>query len=638
MKKYFAFFALLLCGLLAVGVSAADGVVYVADGGTGDGTTAATPLGSLTDAYNALGSEGGRIVIVETYTLGGNFVEPEHAGVVTLTQEQDGVSYRTASGCGIVSANNRFILNGPTTFEKVTLRGSGVSGTNFILIVAQFNPVVFETGVECLDFGDFSIVAKGASIIGGTQLGADKYNTLTDDLDSHITIKSGEVVLVGFSRQVDKQYTGMAHIDISGGTVHNIYLGAANNGKGGDVNMTISGGSFVGDWYSTPSTGASNVTGSLTITVTGGDFSNFSSADGTVEGGTSKIDLSALSAEVAATITPKLSNFNEIVTESGTVTTKIPDEVFLSGTFTASDGTTIPYRYYLPEGYETSGKTYPVFLYMHGNGSRGSDNKTQLTTNGAALNTAVLNSGYECIMIAPQCPASPNAWIGDDAYPGSDAFAEDFADGSLGRVYLNAAMELLNSFITNDSYPIDTSRIYVTGSSNGGAATWAMTALHPHVFAAAVPLAGTGCSTSPVTEAGAAALASSYVDLPIWTFHGDADTTLSIEGTNGMVAAIQAAGGTNIKYTVISGGTHNIWSAAAATDGLVDWIFAQKNDNFVNTISGEVVPDTDPLDFNGDGKVDITDALDMLRALLNGNNKYTLKNVLEVLKAIVTEG
>ena len=160
----------------------------------------------------------------------------------------------------------------------------------------------------------------------------------------------------------------------------------------------------------------------------------------------------------------------------------------------------------------------------------------------------------------------------------------------------------------------------------------------PYVFAAAVPLAGTGCPTSPVTEAGAAALAPSYVGLPIWTFHGDADTTLSIDGTNGMVAAIRAAGGTNIKYTVISGGTHNIWTAAAATDGLVDWIFAQKNDNFVNTINGEVVPETDPMDFNGDGKVDLTDALDMLRALLNGNRKYTLKNVLEVLKTIVTEG
>ena len=57
MKKYFAFFVLLLCGLFAVGVSAADSVVYVADGGTGDGTSAATPLGSLTDAYNALGSD-----------------------------------------------------------------------------------------------------------------------------------------------------------------------------------------------------------------------------------------------------------------------------------------------------------------------------------------------------------------------------------------------------------------------------------------------------------------------------------------------------------------------------------------------------------------------------------------------------
>lgn len=637
MKKFVALFALLLCAMPVICANAAENVVYVSDGGTGDGTTAATPFGSLADAYSALGNVGGRIVVVGTYTLGDHFVEPTHEGVITLTQEHSGTSYRTAANSGIVSDKNRFVLNGPTTFENITLRGNGTTGNNFILIVAQFNPIVFETGVECLDFGDYSVVAKGVSILGGTQNGADKFDTLTDDLDSHITIKSGKVILVGFSRQVNKQYTGMAHINISGGTVHNIYLGAAINGKGGDVDVNISGGTFVGNWFSS-ATSASKVVGNLTVKITGGDFTNFSSGDGMVSGGTSKIDLSALSADDAALITPKLSGFNEIITESSTVSTKVPNEVFLYGSFTDSKGTTIPYRYYLPDGYETSGKSYPVFLYMHGNGSRGNDNVTHITTNGAALNTAVLNSNYECIMIAPQCPASPNSWIATDAYPGSDAFAADFADGSLDRVYLNAAMELLNSFITNDNYPVDTSRIYVTGSSNGGGATWAMAALHPHVFAAAIPLAGTGNASCPVTESGANALVPSYLDLPIWTFHGDADTTLSINGTDNLVAAIRAAGGTNIKYNVIEGGTHNIWTAAASTDGLIDWIFAQRNDNFVNTLNGESVPEFDPLDFNRDGIVNLADVIDMLRAMVNGDGKYTLKNVLETLKAIVSKG
>lgn len=263
---------------------------------------------------------------------------------------------------------------------------------------------------------------------------------------------------------------------------------------------------------------------------------------------------------------------------------KIPNEVFASGMFTDSRGTTLPYRCYLPEGYETSGKTYPVFFYLHGNGSRGSDNAAQITTYGAAINSAVLNSGHDCIMLAPQCPAHPNEWVDRLAFPGSDAFADDLADGRLERIHLNAAIELLNSFIQNDSYPVDTSRIYVAGASNGGAAAWALTAAYPKVFAAAIPICGAGLSLSPMTKAGVDALVPRWLDTPIWTFHGDADTTLSIEGTKTLVNAVKAAGGNKIRFTVVPGGSHNIVAAVAAEDGLLDWLFAQKNDSFVNTL------------------------------------------------------
>ena len=371
--------------------------------------------------------------------------------------------------------------------------------------------------------------------------------------------------------------------------------------------------------------------GNLTITLRGGDFSGLKSTDGGC-GGKSRIDMTALSAAAVGALKTKLTGFDEIVTEAGTTSSKIPDEVFLSGSFTASDGTTIPYRYYLPEGYATSGKTYPVFLYMHGNGSRGSDNRTQLTTNGAALNTAVLNSDYECIMIAPQCPAHPAEWIDRNAYPGSDAFAADIADGRLEtRVYLNAATELLNSFITNPALPVDTSRIYVTGSSNGGGATWALAALYPDVFAAAIPMCGTGNSLSPVTEAGANALVKSYLDLPIWTFHGDADTTLSIEGTRGIVDAVKAAGGTEIRFTVIPNGSHNIVGEAAAADGLIDWIFAQTNDHFVNTLPGAK---PDAADLDGDGRLTLRDVLTMAKRIAGGSSAYTQSDIASLLVRI----
>ena len=629
MKKHFLPALLLLCAVLTLGAAAA-GTVYVTDGGTGSGASAASPLGDLAAAYTALGEDGGTLVVVDRYTLNAAFVEPDHSGEVTVTQETDGKSYRTEADSGVYFNSMRYILNGPTTFANITFRGKGadIKKNNGALLVAQFHPVKMGAGVECIDFGAYTDIASSFSIIGGTQAGADKWNTLTDDLDAHITVESGEFAIVAFSRQIDKLYTGMAHIELAGGTFHRIYLGAINKGRGGDTDITVTGGNFVGDFTAGAS---SKVAGSITITLKGGDFSLLKSTDGGC-GTKSRIDLAALPAEAVSALRSKLAGFTEIVTEAGTSTSKAADDVFLAGRFTASDGTTIPYRYYLPEGYATSGKTYPVFLYLHGNGSRGSDNKTQLTTNGAALNTAVLNSGYECIMLAPQCPAHPAEWIDRNAYPGSDAFAADIADGKLEtRVYLNAATELLNSFITNADYHADTSRIYVTGSSNGGGATWALAALYPDVFAAAIPMCGTGNSLSPVTKAGANALVKSYLDMPIWTFHGDADTTLSIEGTRGIVDAVKAAGGTKINFTVIPNGSHNIVGEAAGTAGLVDWIFAQTNDRFKNTLPG-AKPDADDLD--GSGRLTVLDALLMAKRIADGDKTYAAEDLTALLARI----
>lgn len=169
----------------------------------------------------------------------------------------------------------------------------------------------------------------------------------------------------------------------------------------------------------------------------------------------------------------------------------------------------------------------------------------------------------------------------------------------------------------------------MTGSSNGGGAAWSMTAWYPEVFAAAVPLAGTGDTGA------AAAIASRYTQVPIWTFHGDADTTLSVEGTRKLVEAIQAAGGEKIIYTEIAGGTHNIWKEAAATEGLIDWIFAQTNEHFQNTLppQTEDPTDTSGMDINGDGIISLLDVLLLLKR--GPADKANLEDVLRMLRHIV---
>ena len=547
--------------------------VYVNDGGSGDGSSAGTPVGTLADAYAALGADGGTIVVTEKLTLTASFTEPAHSGKVTLT------------GGTISFENMRFILNGATTFENIALHGN----EEYLLIVAQFNPIVFGEGITVTGFGDFTAVAQSLTIVGGVQSGADKYNDSSlINKDTSITVKSGKALIIAGSRGVSTAYTGTTNLDLQGGTFYNIYLGSSG-GSFKKANLTISGGTFIYNVYS--SAKISKVTDSVNAKITGGDFSatTLTRFDGSVtgEGATSVVDVRGL--KNYSTLVEKMEGYKKIITDEGEI---FPEEkiaiqdAFLYGSFTASDGTVMPYRYYLPEGYETSGKDYPVVLYMHGNGSRGTNNTSQLGS--YSINNAIYESDYECIMIAPQCPSSPYEWtlystVGKNVYPGSEEYAKFLESGEpYGSKYFCAATELLDKFLTD--YRVDTSKVYLAGTSNGTGAVWNLMALYPEVFAAAIPVSGSRAEDDYVH-----AVAHRMKDIAIWAFHGDLDTSASgspVEGTRTMAAAIKAVGG-NITYTEVVGGNHsNIWKIAADTPGIVDWLFAQTNDSFKNTLSG----------------------------------------------------
>ena len=112
--------------------------------------------------------------------------------------------------------------------------------------------------------------------------------------------------------------------------------------------------------------------------------------------------------------------------------------------------------------------------------------------------------------------------------------------------------------------------IYIAGLSNGGGACWSVIARSPQTVAGAVIMAGTGDASN------AADIAQYYLTTPIWTFHGDADPTLDVNGTRGMYAAVTAAGGDLITYTEMPGYGHNIWPDVANRSDVIDWLFAQR--------------------------------------------------------------
>ena len=82
MKKLHFIFLLILCALLTVSAFAADTVVFVASGGEGDGTSAESPLGSLSDAVTVLKDTGGTVVITNDYKITAATDLPAYGGLV----------------------------------------------------------------------------------------------------------------------------------------------------------------------------------------------------------------------------------------------------------------------------------------------------------------------------------------------------------------------------------------------------------------------------------------------------------------------------------------------------------------------------------------------------------------------------
>ncbi len=236
--------------------------------------------------------------------------------------------------------------------------------------------------------------------------------------------------------------------------------------------------------------------------------------------------------------------------------------IFEARSFTAKDGTTLPYRIYIPSSYNENEKL-PVVTILHGAGERGNDNKKQLINMVPGLFSQKNSPFFDAIVIAPQCPAYPEQWV-DTPWAQGNYSTESVAESN----ELKAVVELLES--VKGELSTDEDRYYVMGISMGGFGTWDLISRHTEMFAAAVPLCG-GADPS---------MAKHLVDFPIWTVHSTNDGTVPFAGTNEMVEAIKAECdelGLDPKITFEKKSMdHNVWTYAGTNARISAWLFSQR--------------------------------------------------------------
>ena len=223
--------------------------------------------------------------------------------------------------------------------------------------------------------------------------------------------------------------------------------------------------------------------------------------------------------------------------------------------FTATDGTEVLYRFATPEKTE-EGKTYPLVLFLHGSGERGTDNKAQLKNGAIPILRGAAAIDQPTYLIAPQCP--PGKWWAEPV----EGWLQ-LADAGGKNPLMDAILALMEE--TAKTYPIDRKRIYLTGLSMGGFGTYDMLVRSPETWAAALPVCGGG---DPKTV-------EKFKDVPIHIFHGDADTVVRPIASTLMHDALKKAG-SKAELTLYPGVGHDSWTKTYSDPEVIKWLFAQE--------------------------------------------------------------
>jgi len=204
------------------------------------------------------------------------------------------------------------------------------------------------------------------------------------------------------------------------------------------------------------------------------------------------------------------------------------------------DGESRRYAMFVPRDYaQKTDQRWPLIVFLHGSGERGSDGIRQ-TTVGLPEYITERPRKFPFLVLMPQ---AHGMW-----FRGKEALA---------------VWAMLDKTI--DEYRVDTDRIYLTGLSMGGFGTWELAMQRPDIFAAVAPVCGVG-----PTE-----LVGNIRHVPVWAFHGAQDGHVPPDGSRRPVEALKQIGA-DVRYSEYPDVGHKSWEKAYWTPQLYSWFLSHR--------------------------------------------------------------
>jgi len=197
-----------------------------------------------------------------------------------------------------------------------------------------------------------------------------------------------------------------------------------------------------------------------------------------------------------------------------------------------------PIRLWLsvPRGYAASNQAWPLVVFLHGSGERGTE-IDRVLAHGFPKHAA-RGADHPFILASPQLEEG-RRWE---------------------AVRLHGLMRGLQDWLR-----IDADRVCASGLSLGGHGVWDWATAFPQDLAAIAPVCGFG-EPDDVCR---------MQHVPVRAYHGDADTVVPLASQKECVDALRACGG-EVEFIVFKGVGHDAWNPAYDDPALVPWLMQQK--------------------------------------------------------------
>lgn len=208
--------------------------------------------------------------------------------------------------------------------------------------------------------------------------------------------------------------------------------------------------------------------------------------------------------------------------------------------FFAKDNFSIEYIFDTPNGFSEK-KKYPVIFYMHGYGFV--NNNFNYLIERVPLRRERIPDNLPFILVVPKC--NEQSWI----------------------FHFEKVCDFIKSII--DLPFIDKEKIFLTGSSMGGYASWMLLQARKEWFTAAAICCGGGQYW--------AGGVGTFNGIAIKAVHGALDTTVLPRESEIMAEKINNAGG-KVELIIHNDLAHDVWSRTFSDINLYYWFLEQKKE------------------------------------------------------------